>query len=208
MTTRIGIISDPHADPDPVAEAINIFHREGVSHILCAGDIGGYNDRLDETIALLQQNKVLAIRGNHEEWALQQESFPGSANSRDYFASLPNHLNLTIEGVRLYMVHAEPPDKMEKGLRLFDQNGEVLPAVMAEWHERLEEFGHDVLILGHTHQAFDIQLADTLVLNPGSTAYNHSCAVLRLPEKSVEWFGLSGKEIERIWNWGRHRTQL
>ena len=205
MTSKLGIISDPHADPGPLAEALKIFRREGVSQILCAGDIGGYGDRLDETIELLQQNKVLAIRGNHEEWALQQEELPGSSASRDYFASLPDHLSLSIEGVSLYMVHAEPPDRMEKGLRLFDRNGEVMPEVMAEWHERLEDFDHDVLILGHTHQVYDLVLADTLVINPGSSGYNHSCVVLSLPQLTVQWFALSGRAIERTWNWAANR---
>ncbi len=205
MSTRIGIFSDPHAHPEPAAEALQIFESEGVSQILCAGDIGGYGDRLDETITLLQQHQVRAIRGNHEEWALQQEDFAGSAASRNYFSSLPDHLSLTIEGVSLYMVHAEPPDRIEKGLRLFDQKGEVVPAVLAEWHHRLSDFAYDVLVLGHTHQAYDVKLVNTLVINPGSTVFNHSCVVLTLPQRTVEWYGLSGKEIERVWHWGSNQ---
>lgn len=202
MTTRIGIFSDPHANPEPVAEALEIFRREGVEIVLCAGDIGGYGDRLDETIALLQQHHVRTIRGNHEEWALQREPFPGSEASRAYFESLPTHLSLTVEGVRLYMVHAEPPDKMVKGLRLFDPQGKVKPEVMAEWHERLEGFDHDVLILGHTHQVYELQLGEVLVVNPGSSSYNHSCAILTLPQRSVSFHPLSGKKVEKTWNWG------
>jgi putative phosphoesterase len=202
MGTKIGLISDPHANPEPVAEALAIFQREGVSQVLCAGDIGGYGDRLDGTIALLKANDVVAIRGNHEAWALQREVFPGSEASRDYFESLPDHISLMVEGTRLYMVHAEPPDRMTKGLRLFDPQGEVMPEVMAEWHDRLEGFDHDVLILGHTHQVYDLRLGDTLVINPGSSAYNHSCAILSLPELEVEWFALSGKMIEKTWSWG------
>jgi putative phosphoesterase len=206
MSTRIGLISDPHANPEPVAEALDIFRREGVTEILCAGDIGGYGERLDETIALLQQHQVTAIRGNHEEWALLQESFPGSEATRDYFTSLPEHFSLTIEGTRLYMVHAEPPDKRVKGLRLFDKEGKVMPEVMAEWHERLEGFDHDVLILGHTHQVFDLMLGNVLVINPGSSSYNHSCAILTLPQKWVQWFALSGRPIEKVWSWGTHEV--
>lgn len=206
MTTKIGIISDPHADPDPLAEAVEIFRRQGVATILCAGDIGGYGDRLEETVALLQQSGAMAVRGNHEAWALQRDDFPGSEASRNYFASLPDHLELIVEGVRLYMVHAEPPDSLVKGLRLFDQYGEVVPEVLAEWHERLEGSDYDVLILGHTHQAFDVRLGRTLVINPGSSSYNHSCVVLTVPQLEVTWHALGGREISRVWNWGSHQV--
>jgi predicted phosphodiesterase len=61
-----------------------------------------------------------------------------------------------------------------------------------------------VLIVGHTHQVFTEYLGDILVINPGSSAFNHSCAILHLPEMRVQTFALSGKAIERTWNWGEH----
>lgn len=202
MSSKIGLISDPHATPQPLAEALDIFQREKVSTILCAGDIGGYGGQLDETIKLLEEYRVHSVCGNHEIWALQQEDFPGSEVSRGYFAALPDHLALSSEGVRLYMVHAEPPNKLLQGLRLFDQHGNVRAEVMAEWDDRLDGSDYDVLILGHTHQAFDVMLGEVLVINPGSSAFNHSCAILTLPEKTVDWYALSGKAIQPIWNWG------
>ncbi|MCW8917301.1 MAG: metallophosphatase family protein [Gammaproteobacteria bacterium] len=205
MTTRIGLISDPHASAPPLAEALALFRREGVTRVLCAGDMGGYGAQLDETVALLQTHNVLAVRGNHEQWALQQEQFAGSAASRAYFAALPDFLMLTIEGISLYMVHAEPPNRVTRGLRLFDRHGERLPEVVDEWHERLRGFGHEVLILGHTHQAYAEWLGATLVINPGSCCFNHSCAILTLPQKQVEWFALGGQPISRVWNWGENQ---
>lgn len=202
MMKKIGIISDPHAAPAPLAEALAIFKREGVSQVLCAGDIGGYGSELDETVALLQEHEVICVRGNHEEWALARQPFPGSEIIHDYFASLPDHLSLTIEGIRIYMVHAEPPNRLRKGVRFLNESGEVMPAVLAEWHDRLNDFVHDVLIIGHTHQVYDVWLAQTLVINPGSSCFNHSCAILHLPELRVEWFSLSGRKIEPVWNWG------
>jgi hypothetical protein len=43
------------------------------------------------------------------------------------------------------------------------------------------------------------------VINPGSCCFNHSCAILTLPQKQVEWFGLSGQPISRVWNWGENQ---
>lgn len=202
MTIKIGIISDPHAAPEPVAEALEIFRREEVSQVLCAGDIGGYGNEIDETVALLKEHEVICVRGNHEEWALARQAFPGSKMVHDYFVALPDHLSLTIEGIRIYMVHAEPPNRLRKGLRLLNESGDVIPEVLAEWHDRLNNFDHDVLIIGHTHQVYDVRLAQTLVINPGSCCFNHSCAILHLPELQVEWFALSGRKLEPVWNWG------
>lgn len=207
MTTKIGLISDPHATVAPLAEALAIFRREGVAQVFCAGDIGGYGNELDETVALLQRHGVRAIRGNHELWALEQDEFPGSSTSRDYFAALPAALALTIEGISLYMVHAEPPDRVSRGLRLFDQHGTVIPQTCAAWQQRLAGFDHEVLILGHTHQVYAVQLGRTLVINPGSCRYNHSCAILTLPQLQLEWFSLGGQVIETVWNWGANEAK-
>ena len=59
----------------------------------------------------------------------------------------------------------------------------------------------DVLIVGHTHQVFSEQLGDVLVINPGSTTFNHTCAILTLPEMKVDIFPLSNKEPILCWNW-------
>jgi len=78
----------------------------------------------------------------------------------------------------------------------------VNPDRVAYWSQQLEKYPCDVLVVGHTHQVFAEQVGSTLVVNPGSSAFNHSCAILRLPEMSVQFHPLSGREIVRAWNWG------
>ena len=46
------------------------------------------------------------------------------------------------------------------------------------------------------------QLGNILVINPGSTVFNHTCAVLSLPDMKVRIFPLSGKTPRKTWNWG------
>ncbi len=50
MSTRIGIVSDVHATPAPLRDALSIFKKEGVDRIFCAGDIAGYGKELDQTV--------------------------------------------------------------------------------------------------------------------------------------------------------------
>ena len=208
MSLRIGLLSDVHAIPDPVEEALAIFEREGVGLILCGGDIAGYGDELDKTVALLRQTDCRSVLGNHDQWTLDRADKAGSVATLHYLRTLPLARSFIVEGVFLYLVHASPPLETMGGIRLLDENGRLISGQLAQWNERLACFGHDVLVVGHTHQIFAEQLGDTLVINPGSTLFNHSCAVLTLPERDLQWFGLSGCDPVSTWNWSAGSTGL
>jgi len=102
------------------------------------------------------------------------------------------------------MVHAQPPDGCHGGIKLLDKNGALMADKVALWTEKLQPFDYDVLIVGHTHQVFVETLGGMLVVNPGSSVFNNSCAILHLPAMKVELFALSGKPVQKTWNWGEH----
>ena len=202
--TSIGLISDVHATPGPVAEALSIFAREGVDRVFCAGDIAGYRDGLSETVELLSGHGVHAVLGNHDLQYL--DHFDDNANDPAiaYFNQLPATIDTEIDGKRLYVVHAEPPDACHGGIKLRNREGIVQADRVANWAEKLSTFEADVLVVGHTHQVFAEQIGTTLVVNPGSSAFNYSCAILRLPAMAVETFPLAGHDIKNTWNWSEH----
>lgn len=205
--TLIGLISDVHAAPEPVAEALQLFAKAGVERVLCAGDIAGYQDQLAATISLLEDNNCQTIIGNHDLKYLDQHDeaeVESNQHARSFLKQLPATYQTSIEGKRLYMVHAQPPEGCHGGIKLRDKNANILPERVAQWTQALQSFDHDVLVVGHTHQVFAVYLGDTLVINPGSTVFNHCCAILRLPQMTVEMLPLSGKPIELTWNWGEH----
>lgn len=200
----IGLISDVHATPAPVAEALSIFEQAGVDQVFCAGDIAGYRDELEQTVALLAESGCEAVLGNHDLLYLDHYGDEADNAAVAYFRRLPASMETLIAGKRVYLVHAHPPDACHGGIKLLNREGQVQPDRVALWTQQLQTFDCDVLVVGHTHQVFAEHVGDTLVVNPGSSAFNHSCAILRLPEMSVEVFPLSGKVIERTWNWGDH----
>jgi putative phosphoesterase len=202
----IGLISDVHATPAPVAEALSIFVKAGVEQIFCAGDIAGYGEAVEETVALLVESGCRTVLGNHDLLYLERYDDAGNNNALEYFEKLPPCVAATIEGKRVYMVHAQPPDACHGGIKLRDRDGEVKPDRLAHWTDQLRSFEHDVLVVGHTHQVFAEYIGHTLVVNPGSSVFNHSCAILRLPDMTVETFPLSGKAIARTWNWSDYRV--
>ena len=201
MATKIGLLGDVHATVDPVVEALAIFRDEGVDRVWCTGDVAGYGDELDATVGLLKAGGCHVILGNHDQWYLDLVESEKNSATANYLADLPLALDSWIEGKHLYMAHASPPNSLMDGIRLLDEAGQILQDQRREWIERLAGFGPDVLIVGHTHQVFAEQLGDVLVVNPGSTLFNHCCAILTLPDMQFRLFSLSGKQPTRTWRW-------
>ncbi len=205
---KIGLVSDVHADPDPLAEALDAFSRSAVDRIICAGDIAGYNRHLTATIDLLIDHDVDCVCGNHDhEWL---NSHADEIATRDYqfLNQLPASREYELAGKRLFVVHAEPPDRQLGGIKLLDAGGHMLPKSRDYWSETLRSVQTDILVVGHTHQVYAERLADTLVLNPGSTPYNHSCMILTLPGCRVETLALAGKPVRKTWNWRMVQSRM
>jgi putative phosphoesterase len=200
MTTRIGLVSDVHSSPGPLARALEIFSNENVDEIICAGDIAGYYDTLAPTIELLVQSNCRAIVGNHDQSYLEKTPQDDESSIRDYLELLPQTLDLEIEQKRVLVVHANPPSEQHGGIKLLDQQGRVMQDRKDEWTTNLAELERDVLIVGHTHQVYAEQLGGVLVVNPGSTVFNHSCIILSLPDLSVQTFALGNQQIIKCWN--------
>jgi len=206
MPTKIGLISDPHSTLAPLQEALEIFKREHVDTIICAGDIAGYGEKkilhdVAPLIDILEEYDCLVIAGNHDHWS---DEYASENKDRviSFFDSLPSHLELEIEGKRIYVVHASPPDLEHGGIKLLDPEGEVYQDRKELWANELKDLNADILIAGHTHQILCEQLGDILLVNPGSTVFNHNCSILSLPDMQVEHFALSNKEPIKVWNWG------
>jgi len=200
--TTIGLISDVHADPGPVEEALALFADQHVSEVFCLGDIAGYNESLTETISLLKKHSVQSIYGNHDLKYLKKQEV--DSEQAAYLKQLPAFISKKIDGKQLYFVHAQPPDICHGGIKLLNKQGEIQQNMLAEWEKKIAPYNYDVLVVGHTHQVFVERMGSTLVINPGSTVFNHCCAILSLPDLNVELFSLSGNNIVNTWNWSDH----
>lgn len=202
MTVKIGLISDVHATPAPLQEALTIFQREGVDTILCAGDIAGYGTALEQTVELLIDSRCRVILGNHDLWHLSRSDDKVDGPVEAYLRTLPRVIELCVDGVNIYMVHASPPESFMEGIKLLDVNAVMMQDQKDLWTDNLRTFHFDVLVVGHNHQVFAERLGHVLVVNPGSTMFNHTCAVLSLPEMKTQIRPLAGKAPVLAWNWG------
>lgn len=202
MSFKIGLIGDIHATVGPLLDALNILEQEGVDLVLCVGDIAGYGTELEQCIELLNKRGCVAILGNHDVWHIEKKSDGLKKWVATFFTNLPAAWEATIEGKRIFAVHASPPDSMDKGITLLDQYGNLMPEKSDLWAIELARYGFDVLAVGHTHQVFGEMLGKTLVINPGSTKFNNTCATLRVPDQDFRIFSLPGKTARKVWHWG------
>lgn len=199
---KIGLISDVHATVAPLQDALAIFQHEGIETILCAGDIAGYGRELGQTVELLNRSGCQVIMGNHDLWWLSRSDNETADPVADYLRNLDSLAEFSLAGKTIYMVHASPPDSIMDGIKLLDEDAVMRQDQKDLWVDSLRGFPSDVLVVGHTHQVFAEQLGDVLVVNPGSTLFNHTCAILSLPEMAVEILPLEGKQPLLSWNWG------
>lgn len=202
MSTKIGLISDVHAAPEPVKEALSVFQDEHVEFSICAGDIAGYGNELDQTLQLLVDSDCQMILGNHDVWFLDSLLAKENKWITNIYKNTPLTLDFHIEGKNIYVVHASPPSSQMNGIKLLDEEGKLLVDQKDQWQTNIDQYRYDVLIVGHTHQVFAEQLGRTLVINPGSTVFNHTCAILTLPEMNVQIIPLSNEEPLMAWHWG------
>ena len=120
---KIGLVSDVHASPAPLRDALDIFAEHHVDEILCAGDIAGYGNDLDETIDLLIDSDCRSVLGNHDLWYSEDSENDNENPVTNYLRNLPISIDLEITGRQLSMIHASPEGALLDGIRLLNDKG-------------------------------------------------------------------------------------
>ena len=230
-SARVGIVSDVHGDAPALDQALARLRAMGISLILCAGDLLDVEPFGEEVCQRLKGEGIVTIRGNHERWALERrrrrpdprltsqgcdlaepaDLFGGGAElSRPALAwlrTLPDHWTAELAGVQVAMWHARPGSDMR--VIEADKTGPELR------RQLLDRAGADVLIVGHTHEAFRLATSDgRLIVNPGaccsklpartdesSAGGPHRAgtfAVLELPKKIFRVFRAADGERIRV----------
>jgi predicted phosphodiesterase len=169
VPTRLAIFSDVHGDLQALEQAFEAASRLGCTRYVCAGDVVDYGLFPDETIALLAARGVPTIRGNHDRWALKGAGEAGGSSwgadlslpSRLWLRGLPERWSETVEGTNVVAAHARPGSDMH-GIDPRQATADEVRAMLAAARA-------DVLIVGHTHEAFELELAGWgKIVNPAA----------------------------------------
>jgi putative phosphoesterase len=169
---RILLVSDIHANW-PALQALDEPHDV----CLCLGDLVDYGLEPAPCLDWARQHVRHAVRGNHDHGVAQNVVITGGngfkhlagvtrpltrarlkAEDLRFLAGLPVTRMLTLDDQRFLLVHATPRDPLD----------EWATADADFWARRLEGVDADVVCVGHTHQAYVLEVGNRLVINPGS----------------------------------------
>jgi predicted phosphodiesterase len=187
-----GLVADIHGNREALSAALAALDRHEVRHVLCLGDIVGYNADPDECVAILRARAALSITGNHDLIALRRLDFARCSNkamyalkrtrrrlapaSAAYLATLPGH---RVIDERVVLVHGGVRDVEQYMVSSahIQQNAEYLGADFPA--ARVCFFGHSheqKVYEVHEGSVRDVPLAPSVPLlkdrvyfiNPGS----------------------------------------
>jgi predicted phosphodiesterase len=124
-TSRYGIITDIHSNLAALRAVLDALQGENVSTILCLGDLVGYGPSPSEVIAAVRGLPLVSIRGNHDRYALGEDSdqirsataeavdYTRRALSPDDLAFLRSLPDSQLVDNRILLVHGSPRDRDE-----------------------------------------------------------------------------------------------
>jgi len=190
LPDRVAIISDLHSNFEALKAVFDWIGKEKIDHVVCLGDIIGYNANPSEVTYLTYKRTNFSLKGNHERYVLGMEA-KGVKEEKlevirwtqeqlskqyiDWLAKLPDQ-HLYEE--RMLLVHGSPRDPDEyllnndsisKGFKHLKDNYPGVPLCF---------FGHShfPMIIGNNkvessfHETKTVSLVrdKTYMINPGS----------------------------------------
>jgi len=201
---RFALLGDVHANLPALQAVVAHAQDQDVAGYWNIGDFVGYGPFPNEVIDLLRDIKAHSIIGNYDQKVLK---FPQKAkkwrkkkhplkylafrwtyetlskDNREYLASLPNDLELTVARRSILLTHASP-----------QSNEEHLTPETPQ--ERLQELAHgvsaDLVVFGHSHRPFVRRVDGVWLINTGSVGRPddgdpRSCyAILELSDRDIQ----------------------
>jgi putative phosphoesterase len=169
---RILLVADIHANW-PALQAL----QEPFDVCLFLGDLVDYGLDPAPCVDWVRQKARYAVRGNHDHGAAQNVIVRGlsgfkyltgvtrvltrerlGAADLRFLASLPLMRMVTLDDMRILLVHATPRDPLD----------EWAPADVDFWTRRLAGVEADLVCVGHTHRQYTLEVGRQMVVNPGS----------------------------------------
>ena len=178
---QLGLISDIHGNLHALKACLAALEGLGVTTVLCAGDLVAYGAQPSGVIRLLRERSVPCVTGNYDyavafdqpnasrkpssprhepvkQAALEWTKAALSVSEKRFLASLPWRQDFLIDGLHVTTMHA--------GIEYLDAwYVPEMPEAMFTLADRIQS---DVIVMGHTHRAFQHRARSTLMVNPGA----------------------------------------
>lgn len=121
LLRRLGLLGDIHCEDERLATALAFLQTQALDLLCAVGDLVDGPGDVNRTIELLQEHRVITVRGNHERWLFSGEmrSLPES-NARgdlvdpafEYLSLLPTVRRLETVAGSAMLCHGLGTDDM------------------------------------------------------------------------------------------------
>ncbi|MFH1538611.1 MAG: metallophosphoesterase family protein [bacterium] len=176
----IALIGDVHANLPALEAVMDHARKEGAVEFWNTGDFVGYGAFPDEVVQILKKEATRSIIGNYdqkvlrvtkkidewkktkpkEKWMAFSWAYENLAKENlGYLRSLPQELRFSMHGNRILIVHGSP-------LSAKEHLGPDTP--VARLRALSKAAKADVIICGHSHLPFVLELDGVHFVNPGS----------------------------------------
>lgn len=188
---RILVISDVHGNADALRSVLE--HAPSWDDVWVLGDLVDYGPEPHTVVDMIRDlSPGLIVRGNHDNAAAfgvdcncdpkvhelsvytrQRVTLALlSKEQLEWLRGLPLHVRMSVDGREYYAVHGSPSSPLY-GYLYPDMPRERLLEALSRPGVRLsrgsgERVRSDVVIVGHTHVQFRLELDGQTVVNPGS----------------------------------------
>jgi predicted phosphodiesterase len=186
MLRRIGLIGDIHAEDVLLERALDFLEARSVEIIATTGDLADGNGSVNKCCELIESQKVMTVRGNHDRWLLAgtSRSLPGatpvntlSPEARAILERLPRMVELSTIAGRALLCHGLGPNDMAKvGLDDFGYSLEVNSNLQNLLHSQYYRW----ILNGHSHHAMVRHFKNVTIVNAGSLRRDHEPAFFEL----------------------------
>lgn len=169
---RCGVVGDVHCESDVLATVLEALETLGVSTVLCVGDLVDGEGDADKTLALLEDNGVQCVAGNHERWFLTGEqrnlehaTTEVSESSRAFLESLPKLRHYESAHGNVLLCHGV--GEADEAWLLPDTKGYALQDIPT-LRELMLDDDVQFMIGGHTHHHMVRVFPGLTVINAGT----------------------------------------
>ena len=151
---RYALISDIHANLYALERVLARIDELAIDHIVCLGDVVGYNAKPNECADLIQERDIPCICGNHdavacgleEPWGFNPVALSAALWTREALTEANNNWLKELPDTRVFddfvIVHGSPYDR---DFYMFTWE-DVLPHM-----DYLQEVDRSLCFFGHTH---------------------------------------------------------
>jgi predicted phosphodiesterase len=195
---KYAIIADIHGNLDAFQVVLDDIKAQNATHIVCLGDVVGYNARPKECLQIVRDMNIPCVKGNHDEYCSSEDALEGfNPHAADAVHWTRNQLNeedklwlrelkYTRMAANFTMVHATL-DAPQRWGYVFDKLAAA--ASFPYQNTQMCFFGHthvpvafmrDSVVRGGTYSKFKIDPAKKYFINVGAVGQprdnNPKCA--------------------------------